>query len=97
MFISKFRLKSIVQSKNQYIASLEETPHYGNVQNPSVPYSYRFGSQPETPEMKSYLVSEGETLQDEKVIKIKENYVVLSRNGRFYRLTFSGGSIVDKP
>lgn len=96
-YTSKFRLKSIVQSKNLYLASLEENPHYGNVQNAVAPYSYRFGSQPETPETKSYQVSEGEMIQDEKVVRIRENYVILSRNGKYYKLTFSGGSPVEKP
>lgn len=96
-FVSKFRLKSIVQANNKFIASLEEIPHYGTEQNRNTSYTYRFGSDPDTVESASYVVSEGDELLGEKVVRIGENFLVLSKAGKYYKLTFSGGSSVQQP
>jgi len=94
-YVSRFRLKSIVLLKNKYTAALEEsTPVTETTENDV----YRFinpGEQQTT--AKTTLVMEGEIIQGEKVEKIGSDYVILSKNGKYYKLTFSGGIPVNKP
>jgi hypothetical protein len=104
-FTSRFKLKSIFKSKDQkYMATLEESTGYDSDSGGDnggggggVPYSYRFGGQPEPQATsgKTYMVWEGDSVMEETVEKIAEDYLILSKNGLYYKLTFSGGYAVQ--
>lgn len=98
-YISRFRLKSIVQLKDKYVAALEEAESYDSQSDYNVPYSYRFGGGPEsvTRSSKNYMVMEGDVIMEERVYKITEDSVILTKNNQYYKLTFSGGYPIDKP
>lgn len=91
-FTSRFKLKSIVILKDKYIAALEDSGRYNSEVQQE--YSYRFGAQPEAQQGRSQVVIEGDSIQGEKVLKIRENYVIMEKSGLFYKLTFSGGFAV---
>jgi hypothetical protein len=94
---SRFKLKSIVKLKDKYAAALEESPHYGSQGESGVPYSYRFGNAADDNSSgpKSYLVIEGDSVMGEQVAKISADFVILRKNKKYYKLTFSGGFAVE--
>ncbi len=94
---SRFRLKSIVQLKEKYIAALEEITHYGT--ESGLPYSYRFGDSTEQASQgpKSLLVMEGDSIMGESVYKITSDFVILTKNKKYFKLTFSGGYPINEP
>jgi len=101
-YTSRFKLKSLFKSKDQgYMATLEESSSYDSQSPDNVPYSYRFsgGGQPEVASTagKNYMVWEGDTVVDEKVLKITESFVIMTKNNMYYKLTFSGGFSVTTP
>lgn len=92
-FVSQFKLVSVILLRGGYTATLEEASHYGSS---DVPYSYRFG-QNSGGGSGSITVREGDLVQGEKVMKIRDTYVILEKNGLYYKLTFSGGTQVSGP
>lgn len=98
-YISRFKLKSIVEIDGKYMATLAERSHLGGSQQPSgsSPYSYRFsyGEQDSGAPGKSYMVIKGDNVMGETVVKITSDYVILKKIGKFYKLTFSGGFSVS--
>lgn len=99
-FTSRFKLVSVMQFENSFIATLEEASHYGSGGGPSgVPYSYRFGGGQDTSSQSAstYMVIEGDSVMDETVAKITKDYVVMKKDGLYYKLTFSGGFPVSAP
>lgn len=100
-FTSRFKLKTIVQLRDKYVAGLEEEGAYDAAPADNNPYSYRFGQNPgeqqAQPSAKSYTVYEGDNVLGETVIKIGEDFVIMGRGGLYYRLTFGGGYAVSRP
>ncbi len=95
-FTSRFKLASIMQFENSYIATLEEASHYGSGSPAGVPYSYRFGEQ-QSSSSTTHMVIEGDSVMDERVAKIAKDYVVMEKDNLYYKLTFSGGFPVSQP
>ncbi len=99
-FVSRFKLKSIVKVNSVYYANLEESQHYGDQNSSGVPYSYRFGpdGQPITSSSsKSFMVVQNDSVMGETAVKIMEDYVIMAKNRKYYKLTFSGGYEVSSP
>lgn len=97
-FTSRFNLESIMEFDGSYIATLSETEHYGSSDSSSsVPYSYRFGSGSSSSSSSSanHMVIVGDTVMEETVVEIAKNYVIMEKDGLYYKLTFSGGYNVD--
>ena len=88
-FISLYRLKSIVEIKKRYIAALQEVSHYGSQSDPGEQTPSDSGG-------RTFVVVEGDTINGEKVVRIRENFVVMFKDGSFYKLSFSGGMSIEK-
>jgi hypothetical protein len=95
-FISRFKLKGISQINDKYVATLEESSHYGSSEN-SAPYSYKWdASAYQQSSGKSYTVKEGDEVLGERVVRIGADFVIMTKNKMYYKITFSGGySISD--
>ncbi|OHD62543.1 MAG: hypothetical protein A2014_00265 [Spirochaetes bacterium GWF1_49_6] len=95
-FVSRFKLKGISQINDKYVATLEEASHYGSSEN-SAPYSYKWdASAYQQSSGKSYTVHEGDEILGERVVRIGADFVIMTKNKMYYKITFSGGySISD--
>ena len=95
-FVSRFKLKGISKMGDEYVATLEEAAHYGASES-STPYSYKWDSSVNSGAGgKSFTVKEGDEVLGERVVRIGADFVILTKNKMYYKLTFSGGySISD--
>ncbi|OHD53373.1 MAG: hypothetical protein A2Y33_05530 [Spirochaetes bacterium GWF1_51_8] len=95
-FVSRFKLKGISKINDKYVATIEESSHYGSSDS-STPYSYKWDSSVNSGSGgKSYTVYEGDEILGERVVRIGADFVILAKNKMYYKLTFSGGySISD--